>query len=179
MISRLDPDGFPRDFLGRQPLWEPESFALRSTEADLLALKGAALAAGGQRGAAECLRQAVEITEELALGGDGLPGPLGPLQAVWPALAMHAARREPGYLYDLARHLALASTLPTGAGGADPAGRAVAALRALVATGFDSPATFATDPRLTPLRTRPDFQSLLRGAAGTKKPVPASGSGGP
>ena len=167
VVSRLDPDGYPRHFTTREPAREPEDFTLRRAWAELLAAKGAALAASGRRDdAAGCARQAVEIATELAQGGFCLPGAVDPLQPGWAAVATLAARREPGYLYDLARHLAFASTQLEP--GDDPAGRAVGALRALLAVGYDAPARLAHDPRLAPLRDRDDFRRLVGGDA-TKK----------
>src|SRR5262249_37159097 len=83
--------------------------------------------------------------------------------SVWSAVAVEVCRQgpEPFQLHDLARHLALASTLPA-AGIPDPAGGAVRALRALAASGFDNPGLLRGDGRLAPLRDRPDFQDLLR-----------------
>jgi hypothetical protein len=65
-------------------------------------------------------------------------------------------------LYDLAGHLALASTLAGGLGIPDPAGRAVQALRDYTATRFDNPHRLLTDPALKPLCQRADFQALVR-----------------
>jgi hypothetical protein len=64
-------------------------------------------------------------------------------------------------LYDLAGHLALASTLSSENGKSDFADQAVWWLRSSVASGFDNPHKLRTDPALEPLRTREDFQNLI------------------
>src|SRR5207248_295815 len=98
-VSRLDPEGYPRHFTTREPAREPEDLALRRAWAELLAVKGAALAASGRRDdAAEWARRAAAIADELARGGACLPDPLDPFQPGWAAAAVPAARREPRYL---------------------------------------------------------------------------------
>ena len=127
--------------------------------ADLLARKGAALARTGRGPAAgECLRRAVRVAEELARGDGYFVCQPATWQSRWSVLAEQLSRQEPSYLYDLACHLALASTLPGTEGSSAAAGRAVAALRA---SGFDNVHKLRTDPRLGPLRGRADFQKLL------------------
>jgi tetratricopeptide (TPR) repeat protein len=152
-VGRLSPYAYPP--------WvpEPEDYQLRRVWAELLARKGAALARTG-RGAAgeECVRRAVRVAEELARGDGYFVCPPPTWQSRWSVLAEQLSRQEPCYLYDLACHLALASTLPGNEGG-DEAGRAVIALRA---SGFDNPHQLRTDPRLEPLRRRADFQRLVR-----------------
>jgi tetratricopeptide (TPR) repeat protein len=144
----------------RRPL--PPSLAFRSQWARLLAHKGAALAATGQAGAGEAVSRAVALDEEIARGTFGYFCPPWSWPAVWSALAAELCRQnpEPCHLYDLAGHLALASTLPR-AGIPDSAGRAVQALRDLVASGFDNPDKLRSDGRFAPLRDRRDFQDLL------------------
>jgi serine/threonine-protein kinase len=149
---------------------------LRRQWALLLARRGAALA-GVRRGreAAEAVSQAVALTEGL-LRGDHEPRPLpaSPLSvwlrcppatplSVWSFFAGELWRQEPCYLYDLACQLTLASSLPGNAGLEDPAGQAVQALRALIASGFDNSYKLRTDRGLAPLRQRPDFQKLVAG----------------
>jgi hypothetical protein len=141
---------------------EPDDLELRRQWAVLLACRGAALA-GLDRGpeSAEAVRQAVALTEGL-LRGDLEPRcPPVPGLSVWP-FVRELAQLEPCYLYDLACHLALASTLPGNAGLADPASQAVRALRDHIALGFDDASRLRTDPALAPLRQRPDFQDLVR-----------------
>ncbi|MGO8746307.1 MAG: protein kinase domain-containing protein [Thermoguttaceae bacterium] len=106
--------------------------------AELLARKGEALARSGKPAdAAKAVHRAIEICEDIA-------------------------QQEPCYLYDLADHLTLASTLPGSAGVTNPADRAIKALRGYIASGFDNPYKLRTDPRLEPLRKREDFQKLVR-----------------
>jgi hypothetical protein len=147
--------------IGRRPAVAP-SLRFRSQWSQLLAHKGAALAATGQPAAGgEVVARAVALSEEVSRGrGCHLCLP-GSWPAVWSALALELCREDdPCHLYDLAGNLALASTLP-GAGIPDPATRAVQALRDLAASGFDNPRKLATDERLAPLRDRQDFQDLL------------------
>jgi tetratricopeptide (TPR) repeat protein len=142
----------------------PPSLQFRSQWAELLAHKGAALAATGRATAAgEVVARAVAISEEMARGKGCYLCPPWSWPSVWSAVAVELCRQdpEPWQLYDLARHLALASTLPE-AGIPDPASRAVRVLRDLAASGFDNPYVLRSDERLAPLRDRPDFQDLLR-----------------
>jgi tetratricopeptide (TPR) repeat protein len=151
-VGRLSPYAYPP--------WgpEPEDYQLRRVWGELLARKGAALARTGRgQAAGECVRQALRIAEELARGDGYFVCPPSTWQSRWSVLAEQLSRQEPCYLYDLACHLALASTLP-GNEGRDTAGRAVAALRA---SGFDNVHQLWTDPRLEPLRGRADFQRLV------------------
>jgi hypothetical protein len=150
---------------------------LRRQWAVLLARRGAALAGVG-RGpeAVKSVRQAVALSEGLLRGDHEPRRPPAPGPSVWPqcppaspgsvwsffAQELLRQEEEPCYLYDLACHLALASTLPGRAGLADPAGRAVQALRDLVASGFDNAYQLRTDPALDPLRKREDFRKLVR-----------------
>jgi hypothetical protein len=87
--------------------------------------------------------------------------PAPPPASVWSFFAGELVRQEPCYLYDLAGYLALASTLPKDAGLTDPAGRALEALHAYAALGFDNPHLLRTDPALEPLRKRSDFHNLV------------------
>ncbi len=171
---------FPPD---AYPLWgpEPEDHQLRRVWGELLARKSAALARLGRGApAGKCARQAIGVAEELT-GGDGyLVSPPCSWSSCWSVIAEQLSRQEPCYLYDLARHLALASTLP-GNGGGDIPGRAVAALRA-GAAGFDNAHQLRTDPRLEPLRGRADFQALVhelqtRPPQRERPPSPESGRG--
>ena len=94
---------------------DSRNYLIRRVWAELLARKGEALAKTGKGAdAGKFLLQAIEITEDLC-------------------------KQEPCYLYDLARHLILASTLPGSAGVANPADRAVKALDDYIASGFDNP----------------------------------------
>jgi hypothetical protein len=142
----------------------PPSLEFLSQWAELLAHKGAALAAT-DRGApaGEPVARAVALSEEIAGGKRCYLCPPWSWPSVWSAVAWELFRHqpEPCHLFDLARHLALASTLP-GAGIPDPANRAVRALRHLAASGFDNPHKLRSDERLAPLRGRQDFQDLLR-----------------
>ena len=116
---------------------DSRNYLIRRVWAELLARKGEALAKTGKGAdAGKFLLQAIEITEDLC-------------------------KQEKCYLYDLARHLILASTLPGSAGVANPADRAVKALDDYIASGFDNPYKLRTDPRLEPLRKREDFQKLV------------------
>ena len=158
----VNPPDLPGGFWDRQPLREPEDYELRRVWAELLARKGEALARMGQvAAAAECVSKAIAIAEELVQGDRNILCPPCSWSAVWQVLALQAYRREPCYLYDLACCLALASTLPGQTLQPDPAGRAVEALRDLVASGFDNPHKLETDPRLSPLRQRADFRKLV------------------
>jgi tetratricopeptide (TPR) repeat protein len=146
------------------PLWgpEPEDYQLRRIWGELLSQKGAALARIGRGAAAvECVRQAIGFVEELTRGDGYFVCPPCSWSSRWSIIAEQLSRQEPCYLYDLACHLALASTLPGNEGGSDATGRAVAALRAFAETGFDSIHKLRTDPRLAPLRGRADFQRLV------------------
>ncbi|MGO8747881.1 MAG: protein kinase domain-containing protein [Thermoguttaceae bacterium] len=117
---------------------DSRNYLIRRVWAELLARKGEALARTGKPAeAGKAVRQAVEITEDIS-------------------------KQEPCYLYDLARHLTLASTLPGSAGVNNPADRAKKALGEYIASGFDNPYKLRTDPRLEPLRKREDFQKLVR-----------------
>ncbi len=117
---------------------DSRNYIIRRVWAELLARKGEALARTGKAaGAGKAIRQAIEITEDLS-------------------------KQEKCYLYDLARHLTLASTLPGGAGVTKPADRAVKALSEYMGSGFDNPYKLHTDPRLESLRKREDFQKLVR-----------------
>jgi len=146
------------------PLWgpEPEDYQLRRVWGELLAQKGAALARIGRGAAAgECVRQAIGIVEELTRGDGYFVCPPCSWSSRWSIIAEQLSRQEPCYLYDLACHVALASTLPGNESGSDAAGRAMAALRASGAAGFDNIHKLRTDPRLAPLRGRADFQRLV------------------
>jgi tetratricopeptide (TPR) repeat protein len=155
-VGRLSPYAYPA--------WgpEPEDYQLRRVLGELLAQKSVALARTGQGAAAgECVRQAIGIAEELVRRDGYFVCPPCSWQACWSIVAEQLSRQEPCYLYDLACHLALASTLPGNASGSDAAGQAVAALRASGAVGFDNVHKLRTDPRLESLRGRADFQRLV------------------
>jgi hypothetical protein len=70
--------------------------------------------------------------------------------------------QESCHLYDLACHLALASTLPGEEAKPSVADQAVWFLRCSVASGFDNFQKIRTDPALEPLRNREDFQKLVQ-----------------
>jgi len=154
----------------------PPTLEFRSQWARLLAHKAAALAATGQAGAgAEAVTRAVALSEEIARGKGCYFCPPWSWPAVWSALAVELCRQdpEPCHLYDLAGHLALASTLP-GVGITDSAGRAVRVLRELAASGFDNPHKLRTDPALEPLRQRDEFHKLLGDLEARTPPAQAS-----
>jgi hypothetical protein len=170
-LGRLSPFAYP--------LWgpEPEDYELRRVWGELLARKGAALARTGRgAAAAEGVRQAIGIAEELTCGDGYFVCPPCSWSSRWSIVAEQLSRQEPCYLYDLACHLALASTLPGNEGG-DVLGRSVAALRAAGAAGFDNVHKLRTDPRLEPLRGRADFQSLVRELETRPPPVTGRGRG--
>jgi tetratricopeptide (TPR) repeat protein len=142
---------------------EPEDLELRHRLATLLARRGAALARLGQdTEAGEAVRQAIGITQGLLRGDHETRCPPPLPASVWSFLAEELCRQEPCYLYDLACHLALASTLPGDAGVSNAAGRAVQVLRDYAAAGFDNAHRLRTDPALETLRQRADFQVLVR-----------------
>jgi hypothetical protein len=151
---------------GHYRLIEPvaqENSALRRQSADLLAQKAAALGHGGRGAeAVEAVRQAIALAEGLVVGDRQVRSPPASPAAVWSFFAEEIYRQEPCYLYDLACHLALASTLSAETGIPDAAGRAVQALRDYIASGFDNPHKLRTDPALDPLRKRDDFRKLVR-----------------
>jgi tetratricopeptide (TPR) repeat protein len=155
----------------------PEEYELRRQSAELFARKAEALARTGQGPAAgEAARQAIAIAAALSREEPLSWCPPWSWPSVWPAIAgelCQQSRKERCYLYDLSRYLTLASTLPGNAGGSDPAGRAVQALRVAMAFGFDNVHKLRTDARLAPLRGRPDFEKLVRdpeARVGTKSP---------
>jgi serine/threonine-protein kinase len=165
-VGRLSPYAYPP--------WgpEPEDYQLRRVWGELLALKGAALARTGRAAGGECIRRAIGIAEELTRGDGYFVCPPSSWPSLWAIIAEQLSRQEPCYLYDLACHLALASTLPgpggrggvppnDNEGGSNAAGRAVAALRACGAAGFDNVHKLRTDSRLEPLRGRAELQRLV------------------
>jgi hypothetical protein len=120
------------------PDYDLRDHAYRRVWADLAVRKAEALARTSKSdAAAQSIRQAIEIIEPLT-------------------------KSEPCYLYDLAHHLALASTMPGNAGLSRPADQAVDALRRFIASGFDNIYKLKNDPRLGPLRDRADFQAMVR-----------------
>jgi hypothetical protein len=132
--------------------------SLQRDHARLLACWGAALSRLGRgQEAGEAVRQAVGLTAGLVWGDRPFhppPASLASLGTLLPTLLWPA---ESCHLYDLACHLALASTLH----GPEPAEQAVRALRCCVAAGFDNLLLLRTDPALEPLRKREDFQKLV------------------
>jgi hypothetical protein len=124
---------------GSQPSQlDSRNYLIRRVWAELLARKGEALVKTGKGAdASKAIRQAIEITEDIS-------------------------KQEPCYLYDLARHFTLASTLPGSADVTNPADRAIKTLGEYIASGFDNPYKLRTDPRLEPLRKHEDFQKLVR-----------------
>ena len=107
------------------------------------------------------MSKAIAIAEELAGSRVASVARNPPVPAAAAGPGSGRAGPEPCYLYDLACHLALASTLPGQTLRPDPAGRGVQALRDLVASGFDNRHKLRTDPRLSPLRQRADFRKLV------------------
>ena len=77
-------------------------------------------------------------------------------------ITQELCQEEPGYLYDLARHLCLASNLAGQEVVPQAADRALQALRDDIASGFDNPYKLRTHPRLEPLRKREDFPKLVQ-----------------
>ena len=122
---------------GSQPSQlDSRNYRIRRVCAELLARKGEALARTGKGAdASKAVRQSIEICEDIA-------------------------KQEPCYLYDLAHHLTLASTLP-GEDAQALTDRAVKALADFIASGFDNPYKLRTDSRLEPLRSREDFRRLV------------------
>jgi hypothetical protein len=116
----------------------PELLVLRSLAVRLETLRvGALRSIGKNEEAAAAAKTAVDLAEPLA-------------------------REEPAYLYDLACAHALQARLSPAA--ADPPAAAVKALQAAVNRGFDNVYKLEHDERLAPLRSRKDFQALIRGA---------------
>jgi tetratricopeptide (TPR) repeat protein len=148
-------------YLFRMPV-EPDDLQLRRQWALLLARQSEALVGVGRSPeAVDAACEAIAMTEGLHRGDDEWRCPLTPPLSVWSFFAEELCRQEPCYLYDLACQLALASTLPGNAGLADPAGRAVQALRNYIASGFDNARKLRTDPALAPLRQRADFEQVV------------------
>src|SRR5262249_36597286 len=147
-------------FLRTRPIFLDKS--LHRQWAALLALRGAALARVGRGAeAVGAVRQAVGITAGIVCGDRPFYLPAS-VASLWAFLATLLWPAESCHLYDLACHLALASTLPGENSRPDPADQAVRLLRCCVASGFDNPHQFRTDPALEPLRERKDFQNLVR-----------------
>ncbi len=120
------------------PEYDLRVYLFRQVLADLLSRQAEALAKLGKTAeAAKSIRRAIEVIEAFT-------------------------KPEPCYLYDLAHHLTLASTLPDSAGVSNAADRAVKALRDYIASGFDNPYKLRHDPRLEPIRKRDDFQAMVR-----------------
>ena len=120
------------------PEYDLRAYLFRQVLAELLSRQAEALAKLGKPAdAAKSIRRAIEVIEPFT-------------------------KPEPCYLYDLAHHLTLASTLPASAGVDHAAERAIKALRDSIASGFDNPYKLRHDPRLEPLRTRDDFQKLIK-----------------
>ncbi len=143
----------------------PVSFEFRRQWAELLARKGEALAAIHQGEASgKVLSQAIALGEELSPRGSRVFCPPPSWPSLWSVVAqeLYLQDSEPCHLYDLACHLALASSLPDAAGISDPARRAVRALEDLVASGFDNGPKIRSDKKLDPLRSRKDFQKLIQ-----------------
>ncbi len=136
--------------------------ALHRQWALLLARRGAALARLGRGAeAVEAVQQAVRITAGILSGNRPVQFPPASPAALWTFLPTLLWPLETCDLYDLACHLALASTLPGANGRPDAAEQAVAALRCCIASGFDNLHQLRTDPALEPLRKREDFQKLV------------------
>jgi tetratricopeptide (TPR) repeat protein len=127
------------------PELDSRNYMIRRAWANLLARKGEAQAQTGKAtDAGTVLRQAIEISEDLA-------------------------NHEPCYLYDLAQHLTLASTQSGKECGPGLADRAIKALRDFKASGFDNPYKLRHDPRFEPLRSREDFQKLVKDLEGATR----------
>jgi hypothetical protein len=154
----------------------PPSLELRAQWARLLANKGVALGAIGDHATACAnLAGAVALSKELSRGQSCWFCPPWSWPSVWSAVTPELFRQqpEPCYQLDLARHLALASTLPGAGGNSEVGARAVQALHHLAASGFDNAHKLRTDSRLAPLRKRQDFQELLRRLQGQAAKNPA------
>jgi hypothetical protein len=117
---------------------QPEDCIFRQTLASVHAERARLLAKSDAIKAVQSARQAVDLIEELAAD-------------------------ETAFLFDLACHRALLSSL-LGPKGAEAEQRAaVAALqKAVREAGYDNVYPLRTDPRLAPLRPRTDFRALLR-----------------
>jgi tetratricopeptide (TPR) repeat protein len=114
----------------------PDQPRLRSLRARIERARGFALAGAGKVDqAAAAASRAVDVAESLA-------------------------REEPSYNYDLACARALQARLNPAAPG--PPADAVKALRAVIQEGFDNAYKLEHDDRLAPLRSREDFQALVR-----------------
>jgi hypothetical protein len=149
-----------RSFLREAPL--VSDMSLQRRWAMLLARRGAALARLERDvEAAEAIRQAVAIAGGIVFADLLFPRPAAPLASLWGALPTLLWQPEPCALYDLARHLALASTLPRSKGRPDPADQAMGFLHCSLAAGFDNLHQIRTDSILEPLRKREDFRKLV------------------
>jgi serine/threonine-protein kinase len=153
--------GALRRFLRNMPI--VPDFSLHRQWAMLLARRGAALARLGRDAeAVEAVRQAVAIDTGLLLGDRPFQPPPATPESLWAFLPTLFWPAESCHRYDLACHLALASTFHGYNGKPDPAEEAVRALRWCVASGFDNLHKLRTDPALEPLRKREDFWNLVR-----------------
>jgi hypothetical protein len=160
-IIHPDQSGSLQQFLRQMPILPERS--LQRQWAVLLARRGAALARVGRGAeAVKAVRQAAAITTGILCGDRPFhPPPVSPA-SLWTFMPTLLWPAEPRHLYDLACHLALASTLPVENGRPDPADQGVLLLRSCLASGFDNLHQLRTDPALEPLRKRPDFQKIVR-----------------
>src|SRR5262249_39176826 len=83
------------------------------------------------------------------------------------------ARADPAYLFDLACADAFQARLDKSAAG--PPAAAVKALQAAVKEGLDNAYKLEHDDRLAPLRSRKDFQELIRLVKGKTPTAPVQG----
>ena len=149
-----------RSFLWKAPIIS--DISLQRRWATLLARRGVALARLGRNiEAAQAVRQAVAITWGIVFADLPFPPLTVSLASLWGSLPTLLWQPEPCALYDLARLLALASTLPRDKGRPDPADQAMWFLHCSLAAGFDNLHQIRTDSTLEPLRKREDFRKLV------------------
>jgi hypothetical protein len=125
---------------------QPDDCVLRQALARVHAEQARLLAPSDAVKALQSARQAVDVSQKLAAD-------------------------EPAYLYDLACHRALLSSMldPKAAEAERQAAAAMDALSKAVAAGCDNVHDLKTTPSLAPLRSRSDFPRLLQQAEANAK----------